>query len=761
MATNDTKPTNEDKTLEIDLGGIKELEVLEQNDIVNNLEKENTETSKIKKIQISSPSYDPRNWYEQISLTANNLWVNINNTWNNFVNANGSTAYTGTGAGFKDEDDMASDSATATASQQSIKAYVDTQAGSADAIAKDFTAGENIDDGDAVFVAAGTETISTGQSNDASTDQDFGNSTGGNTSKVAQSFQLSEAAYVAKAKVKLALVNSPTDGVVVTLQADTAGAPSGTPLATVTKDYTELTSTLTEYTLTFDASESLSASTTYWLVFDRSGAANDTNKFKTAKGGSYAGGQGYYINVGGSWTDLSADLHFDLLIEVIAGRVYRTDASDTDLINVIGIANETITYGNTISVYTQGTKTKAGWSLTANKRYYLSETPGEITLTPTSNIKVIGWSLSATELLILYDVGGFDVEGSGNNYGDGSDGDVVLSSDTNLTEDKYYNNLTISSNSKLDTKGYRVFVKNILTIDSGSSISRVGNAASNGANGGTGIAGAGNAAGGAGGAALAAGYYPACEDGKTGGNGGSGKGNQNGESGFGGNTGDAVSNSIGVDGIDNNSSVAGDGGDSPSYSGGSGAAGGTGGTATLTTSEPRNINNAIIWVDFTANVSDGSPLVLYNSSGGSGAGGGGAGGSGEFSGAVKYGGSGGAGGGSGSVGGIIGIFAKKIVNNGDITVQGGTGGNGGDGGDGEPGGWNTGGGGGGAGGAGGSGGVMILAYNNYSGSGTKTYTGGAAGTGGALGNGTGTGTDGTAGADGVTGTTGTLLEFQL
>ena len=41
------------------------------------------------------------------------------------VNKDGSTAYTGTGDGFKDEDTMTSDSATATASQQSIKKYVD------------------------------------------------------------------------------------------------------------------------------------------------------------------------------------------------------------------------------------------------------------------------------------------------------------------------------------------------------------------------------------------------------------------------------------------------------------------------------------------------------------------------------------------------------------------------------------------------------------------------------------------------------------
>lgn len=42
------------------------------------------------------------------------------------IKKDGSVAYTGTGDGFKDEDDMSSNSATATSSQQSNKAYVDT-----------------------------------------------------------------------------------------------------------------------------------------------------------------------------------------------------------------------------------------------------------------------------------------------------------------------------------------------------------------------------------------------------------------------------------------------------------------------------------------------------------------------------------------------------------------------------------------------------------------------------------------------------------
>ncbi len=56
-------------------------------------------------------------------------------------------------------------------------------------------------------------------------------------------------------------------------------------------------------------------------------------------------------------------------------------------------------------------------------------------------------------------------------FGDGSDGTVVISSNTTLTSDMYYENLTISNNAVLKPGGYRIFVRTLLTIESGSSIS--------------------------------------------------------------------------------------------------------------------------------------------------------------------------------------------------------------------------------------------------------------------------------------------------
>lgn len=55
-------------------------------------------------------------------------------------------------------------------------------------------------------------------------------------------------------------------------------------------------------------------------------------------------------------------------------------------------------------------------------------------------------------------------------YGPGIDGDVTISTNTTLTDDMYYNNLTINNNVTLNPGGYRIFVKNLLTMGSGSSI---------------------------------------------------------------------------------------------------------------------------------------------------------------------------------------------------------------------------------------------------------------------------------------------------
>lgn len=59
-------------------------------------------------------------------------------------------------------------------------------------------------------------------------------------------------------------------------------------------------------------------------------------------------------------------------------------------------------------------------------------------------------------------------------YGPGVDGDVEITTATTLTSDMFYNNLTIADSTHLNTNGYRVFVKNLLTLGENSSLGLIG-----------------------------------------------------------------------------------------------------------------------------------------------------------------------------------------------------------------------------------------------------------------------------------------------
>jgi hypothetical protein len=71
---------------------------------------------------------------------------------------------------------------------------------------------------------------------------------------------------------------------------------------------------------------------------------------------------------------------------------------------------------------------------------------------------------------------GNDADTLVNLFGDGSDGDVTLGAPTTLTRDMYYNSLNTGAFA-LNCAGYRVFVKETLTVAAGGSIHRNGNAA--------------------------------------------------------------------------------------------------------------------------------------------------------------------------------------------------------------------------------------------------------------------------------------------
>jgi hypothetical protein len=303
-------------------------------------------------------------------------------------------------------------------------------------------------------------------------------------------------------------------------------------------------------------------------------------------------------------------------------------------------------------------------------------------------------------------------------FGDGSDGDVVITGNTTLTRDMYYRNLTIENGGVLNAASFRIRVKETCSIKNGGKIHN------NGGDGGDG----GAPTAGAAGAQVPAGSLPRGSAGKPGGAGAGGSGVPGD-----GQDGDSVSKSIGSAGV-------GGGGGGRGYA--NAGAGGNGGSQIGTAYNlPLDPISATLLFDTQP-----SPAALTGSAG-SGSGGGG--GSGPSSSAYS-----GGGGGSGASGGFVWLAARRLMLDGAIEAKGGKGGNGGD----ASGTYNPnidqsfkGGGGG---GAGGPGGVVVLIYGQKTGTGTIDVSGGAGGAGGQpLG--------GNAGSPGANGPDGKVWEVQV
>ena len=300
-------------------------------------------------------------------------------------------------------------------------------------------------------------------------------------------------------------------------------------------------------------------------------------------------------------------------------------------------------------------------------------------------------------------------------YGDSSDGDVIISTNTTLTEDMYYLNLTINAGVTVDPGGYIIYVSGTLTNNG--TIARDGNDATD----------AVEDVAGVGGAALASGSIAG---GLAGADGAGGKYN-NGSSSSSGNAGGAGT-SLNPSITNVNGSAGGAG--KMSEGGGAGGAGGAAGTTTLettileynrTASGNLTLNDTTDYNIIESPIKGSSSSATLSASAGSG--GGGSGGTDNQGGTAWV--LTGGGGGAGGNGGIVLIVAKEIINNGTISVDGGAGSDAGA---------TTGyydptnysaWGGGSGGGAGGNGGLIILVSETYSVAGTLSYAAGAFGEG--------------------------------
>ena len=160
---------------------------------------------------------------------------------------------------------------------------------------------------------------------------------GGTTEKIATSFLSGAGGAVANVLFQASLGNAPTDDLVVEIQTDSAGAPSGTVLGSASIAAGALS--LTAQLVTLPLSASLAASTTYWLVWRRTGAGDNINVFNVfLTATAYADGVGKTLT-GGAWGSATTDLAFALSLSAagtINGGSYTMAAADNW--GVIGLA---------------------------------------------------------------------------------------------------------------------------------------------------------------------------------------------------------------------------------------------------------------------------------------------------------------------------------------------------------------------------------------------------------------------------------------
>ncbi len=380
----------------------------------------------------------------------------------------------------------------------------------------------------------------------------------------------------------------------------------------------------------------------------------------------------------------------------------------------------------------------------------LGDTPTDaIQLTPKKYVDAQTSILAAGIVGLQSSIAGISV--TNNFFGTGADGSVTVSSASVLSRDMYYDSLTVTSSSTLNPGGYKIYVKDTLTINSGSKIARIGNNGSN----------AVLNSGGVGGVGLGAGTLSSVLGGITGGNGGNarvaGGGAAAGSPGADGTVGVSMPTSIGANGASNTSQHGGDGGQGSGNAGGARGTGAAGGTVTNAQNLPSNFSGSLLLADLV----DTYMRHQGSASTGGAAGGGGGGGAGS---AVSAAGKGGGGGGNGGNGGIIAIYAKTIVNNatGGISVKGGDGGDAANGSDATgDGATQQGGGGGGNGGCGGTGGVIVLMYKTLTQNGSFDISGGTYGNFGNGGASNGGGAGGQVGQLGTAGASGVLWQYQV
>lgn len=272
----------------------------------------------------------------------------------------------------------------------------------------EFLAGEALSANQAVFLATGSTTDVTlvDITSDTGT-ENVGDSN--NRLRIAQSFSLAAASVVNKVVGRIFKDGSPADNMVASIQADSSGVPSGTPLISASVAGASIGTSAANITFSFSTPLNLSASTTYWLVFERSGSVDSSNFYRinSNNGNPYADGvaKNYNANTP-AWETLNTvnhDLRVSLFKTFTSGRVYLTSAAQASTTALLGFSKASYAVDSTATIQYAGVKENMS-GLTLGSTYYLANAQGSIATSAGTVSKIAGRALSTTQLQILYTI---------------------------------------------------------------------------------------------------------------------------------------------------------------------------------------------------------------------------------------------------------------------------------------------------------------------------------------------------------------------
>ncbi len=257
------------------------------------------------------------------------------------------------------------------------------------------TAGETLTTGDAVAIYNNNATSTIYNNSTANTATKLTGVTA--LTKIAVKFTPTSTYVVSKFFTIGSRTGSLMGNLIASLQADSAGAPSGIKLASSTIATSTVTVGATNLDFNLDLNPLVTGSTQYWFVMEMATPGNASNYFEF---NATASGSTSYNYDGATWSaDGTKAGNLTVYSRKLGKYVYKANATATSTSAMfIGFASQAYSTLDTATIYTGGSIHLGG--LTSGEQYYVSNTPGAISIAPGTVTRKVGISVSTSTLII-------------------------------------------------------------------------------------------------------------------------------------------------------------------------------------------------------------------------------------------------------------------------------------------------------------------------------------------------------------------------